>query len=247
MVVRSAQKNTDDIQRIREAMEGHRPVIHDGQRELIIKQANIIGEDGAAMVEDIEDAAASTTIKLLPADVYKMIDRCITSLSQKVKARVQSDTITREKEPERLKQIEAIREQATMLHGCRLNRDRSTEESDARTMRSAVIEYMAAVDRDKEEGLDPDTARLWKEQAQEIVTLANLDMPVAGTKEDEPATAPWGEDAECLATLKNAIDQARYIADAAGRELTDPEEIVLRGLESNWEPQGRRSWLWGRA
>jgi hypothetical protein len=142
-------------------MEGHRPVIPDGQRELIIKQANIIGEDGVAMVEDIEDAAASTTIKLLPADVYKMIDRCITSLSQKVRIRVQSDAITREKEPERLKQIEAIREQATMLHGCRLNKDRSTEESVAKTMRSAVIEYMAAVDRDKEDGLDPDTARLF--------------------------------------------------------------------------------------
>ncbi len=118
MVVRSAQKNVDDIQRIRDAMEGHKPVIPDGQRELIIKQANIIGEDGAAIVEDIEDAAASTTTKMLPADVYKMIDRCMTSLSQKAKFRLQSDAITREKEPERLKQIEAIREQATMLHGC---------------------------------------------------------------------------------------------------------------------------------
>jgi hypothetical protein len=230
MVIRSAQKNLDDIQRIRDAMEGHKPVIPDGQRELIIKQANIIGEDGVAMVEDIEDAAASTTIKLLPADVYKMIDRCITSLSQKVKIRVQSDAITREKEPERLKQIEAIREQATMLHGCRLNKDRSTEESVAKTMRNAVIEYMTAVDQDKEDGLDPDTARLWKEQAQEIVTLANLDMPVAGTREDEPELVPRVEAADCLAPLKDAIDQARYIADAVSKELTDPEETVLRGF-----------------
>ncbi len=143
---------------------------------------------------------------------------------------MQSDAITREKEPERLKQIEAIREQATMLHGCRLNRDRSTEESAARTMRSAVIEYMAAVDRDKEDGLDPETTRLWKEQAQEIVTLANLDMPVAGTREDEPALASRGEDAECLAALKDAIDQARYTMEAVIRELTDPEETVLRGF-----------------
>jgi hypothetical protein len=104
MVVRSAQKNLDDIQKIRVSMEGHKPVIPDGQWELIIKQANIIGEDGVAMVEDIEDAAASTTIKLLPADVYKMIDRCITSLSQKVRIRLQSEAITREKEPERMKQ-----------------------------------------------------------------------------------------------------------------------------------------------
>jgi hypothetical protein len=204
-------------------MEGRKPVIPDGQRELIIKQANIIGEDGVAMVEDIEDAAASTTIKLLLADVYKMIDRCMASLNQKVRTRLQSDAIAREKEPERLKQIEAIREQATMLHGCRLNKDRSTEESVAKTMRNAVIEYMTAVDQDKEDGLDPDTARLWKEQAQEIVTLANLDMPVAGTREGEPEPVPREEATDCLAPLRNAIDQARNTADAATRELTDPQ------------------------
>ncbi len=95
---------------------------------------------------------------------------------------MQSDEVTRQKEPERLKQIEAIREQATMLHGSRLNKDKPTEESVVKTMRDAVNEYMAAVDQDKEDGLDPDTARLWKEQVQEIVALANLDMPVAGTK-----------------------------------------------------------------
>jgi hypothetical protein len=107
-------------------MEGRKPVVTDSQRELIIKQANIIGEDGAAMVEDIEDAAASTTIKVMPADVFKMIESCLASLSQKARIRMQSDAITREKEPERLKQLEAIREQATMLHGSRLNKDKLT-------------------------------------------------------------------------------------------------------------------------
>ena len=66
MVVRSAQKEMGDVQRIREAMEGNRPVVTAGQRELIIQQANITGEDGAGMVEDIEDAAANN--KMLPAD-----------------------------------------------------------------------------------------------------------------------------------------------------------------------------------
>jgi hypothetical protein len=230
MVVRSAQKGLDDVQRIREAMEGQKPVVSASQRELIIKQANIIGEDGAAMVEDIKEAAANISGKMLPADVFKMIDRCMASLSQKAKIRIQSDAITREKEPERLKQIEAIREQATMLHGCRLNRDKSTEESVAGTMREAVIEFMAAVDQDKEKGLDPDTARLWKENAQEIVTLANLDMPAAGTREGGPEPAAQGGVADCLAPLKDAIDQARYTADAANRELNDPEETVLRGF-----------------
>jgi hypothetical protein len=159
-----------------------------------------------------------------------MIDRCMASLNQKVRTRMQSDAITREKEPERLKQIEAIREQATMLHGCRLNKDKPTEESVAKTIRNAVIEYMTAVDQDKEDGLDPDTARLWKEQAQEIVNLANLDMPVAGTRGGEPEPVSQEEATDCLAPLKDAIDQARYTADAATRELTDPEETVLRGF-----------------
>jgi hypothetical protein len=97
-------------------------------------------------------------------------------------------------------------------------------------MRDAVNEYMAAVDQDKEDGLDPDTARMWKEQVQEIVALANLDMPVAGTKGGEPEPVPQAEAADCLTPLKDAIDLARYTAQAAARELTDPEETVLRGF-----------------
>jgi hypothetical protein len=180
-------------------MEGRKPVIADHQRELIVKQADIIGEDGLAMIQDIEDAALNTTTKLLPADVFKMIESCMAFLSQKARVQMQSDEVTRQKEPEILKQLEAMREQATMLHGCRLNKDKLTEESVVKTMRDAVIEYMAAVDQDKEDGLDPDTARLWKEQVQEIVTLANLDMPVAGTRGGGPEPVPQVEATDCLA------------------------------------------------
>jgi hypothetical protein len=93
---------------------------------------------------------------------------------------MRSDEVTRQKEPERLKQIEAIREQATMLLGSRLDGDKPTEESIMKAMRKAMNEYMAAVDQDKEDRLDPDTARLWKEQVQGIVAHANLGMPAAG-------------------------------------------------------------------
>jgi hypothetical protein len=188
------------------------------------------------MVEEIEEAAANN--KMLPADVFRVIDQCMTSLSQRAALRVQADRMVAEKEPERLKQIEAIREQATMLHTSRLNRDRLTEESVAKVMREAVIEYVAAVDQDIADGLDPDAAREWKERAQEIVTLANLDMPAAGTRGEEPALAPQEEPAltpqegatDYLAPLKDAIEQARLTANAANRELNDPEETVLRGF-----------------
>jgi hypothetical protein len=189
-------------------MEGGRPVVSDFMRELITKQVDMIGEDGRAMVEDIESAAVCPITKLLPADVFKMIESCVASLEQKVTTRMQSDAIIAEKEPERLKQLEAIREQATMLHESRLNKDKVTEGSVVRLMRDAVIEFMAAVDQDKEDGLGPDTARLWKEQVQGIVTLANISASAAGTSGVEPEPAPQGGATDCLAPLRNAIDQA---------------------------------------
>jgi hypothetical protein len=63
-------------------------------------------------------------------------------------------------------------------------------------------------------------------------------MPAAGTKGEEPARVPREEPepvpqegiTDCLAPLKNAIEQARLTANAANRELNDPEEAVLRGF-----------------
>ncbi len=134
-------------------MDGRKPVITEYQRELIVKQANVIGEDGVAMIQDIEDAALVTG--QMAADVFKLIESCLASLNQKVGRQMRSDEVTRQKEPERLKQIEAIREQATMLLGSRLNGDKPCEESIVKTMRKSVNEYMAAVDQDREDGLDP--------------------------------------------------------------------------------------------
>jgi hypothetical protein len=42
MVVRSGQKGNQEIQRIRDAMEGGHPVVSDSMRELIVKQAGAI-------------------------------------------------------------------------------------------------------------------------------------------------------------------------------------------------------------
>ncbi len=87
--------------------------------------------------------------------------------------------MVKQREPERLLQVETIREHATMLHANRLNGDRLSEESVKKAMGRLVDEYMAAVDQDKDDGLDPDTARVWKEQVQEIAVKARLDQPVA--------------------------------------------------------------------
>jgi hypothetical protein len=74
MLVRSGQKNLDEIQRIRVAMEGNKPVITGAQQELIVKYADILGEDGKAMIEVIEEEARKSD--KLPADVFRLIESC---------------------------------------------------------------------------------------------------------------------------------------------------------------------------
>jgi hypothetical protein len=225
MLVRSGQKNLDEIQRIRAAMEGNRPVITGAQQELINKYADVLGEDGKAMIEVIEEEARKPD--KLPADVFRLIESCLNSLGQKAKKQDLSDEVIKQKEPERLLQVEAIREHAMMLHANRLNGDKLSEESVKKAMVRLVDEYMAAVDKDKDDGLDPDTARMWKEQVHEIVTKARLDQPseIVGRSKSGPVTHSGAADR--LAPLKSIIEQATYTMQAAAREITNPDETIL--------------------
>jgi hypothetical protein len=156
-LMRSGQKNLDEIQRIRAAMEGSSPVVAGAQREIIEKYAALLGEDGKAIVQDIEEEAGKTG--KLPADVFRLIDSCLPSLGQRAKRQELSNEVIKEREPERLVQVEAIREHATRLTGARANGDNAALESVRQAMLGLVGKFMEAVDRDKEDGLDPDTAR----------------------------------------------------------------------------------------
>jgi hypothetical protein len=175
-------------------MEGNRPVITGVQQELINKYADVLGEDGKAMIEVIEEEARKSD--KLPADVFRLIESCLNSLGQKAKKQDLSDEVIKQREPERLLQVEAIREHATMLHASRLNGDKLSEESVQKAMGRLVDEYMAAVDKDKDDGLDPDTARMWKEQVHEIATKARLDQPSEGDSRSKsgPVTHPGAAD-----------------------------------------------------
>ncbi len=47
----------DEIQRIRTAMEGGKPVITEAQQELIKRNSVLLGEDGNAIIQDIQAEA----------------------------------------------------------------------------------------------------------------------------------------------------------------------------------------------
>ncbi len=88
--MRSGQKGLDEIQRIRVAMEGGKPVITEAQQELIKKNA---------IIQDIQTEAELDG--RLPADIFKIIDGCCQDLNKRVASLERSNEVIRERETER--------------------------------------------------------------------------------------------------------------------------------------------------
>ncbi len=85
-----------------------------------------------------------------------------------------SNEVIKEREPERLVQVEAIREHATRFTGARASGDNTALASTKQALAGLMEKFMADVNRDKEDGLDPDTARIWKDQVHQMVEEAEV-------------------------------------------------------------------------
>jgi hypothetical protein len=105
-IVRSDQKGMEEVQRIREALAEGWPVLSEAQEELIRWQSTLLGEDGDAVMQAIQEDAVTTG--RLPADVAKV--KCCQDLGRRAARRERSNEVEREKEPERLMQIEGMGE-----------------------------------------------------------------------------------------------------------------------------------------
>ncbi len=219
----------DEIQRIRMAMEGGNPVITGAQQELIEKYAALLGEDGDAIIQDIQGEAEKTG-KLL-ADIFKLIESSLRDLGKRAAILELSNDMIKEREPERLVQVEAIREQVTRYNGAQAGGDNVALTRIKPTLRGLVDKYMADVNKDEEDGLAPDMAKMWKDQAYQIVNEALLffdGFTEDGSAPPAPAASSAPKPADCLASLRLAIGIVTYTTEAVAREIQDPDEAALR-------------------
>jgi hypothetical protein len=137
-------------------MEGSNPVITGAQRELMEKHAALLGEDGKAIIQDIEEEAGKAG--KLQAYIFRLIDSCLHDLGRRAVRQELSNEVMKDREPVRLVQVEAIREHATRLIGAQASGDNAALASVKQALLGLVEKFMADVNRDKEDGLDPDTA-----------------------------------------------------------------------------------------
>jgi hypothetical protein len=104
-----------------------------------------------------------------------------------------SNEMIKESEPEILVQVEAIREQVTRYNGARAGGDNAALARIKPMLRGLVDKYMADVNKDKEDGLSPDMALMWKDQVYQIVNEALLffdGFTADGSAPPAPAVSP---------------------------------------------------------
>ncbi len=203
-------------------MEGGNPVITEDQQELIKRNAALLGEDGNAIIQDIQ--AEAELDGRLPADIFKLIERCCQDLNKRVASLEISNELVRERETERLTQVEAMREQVTKFSGARAKGDNAGLTRVKLVLNDMLEKYMKDVDKGEEDGLAPDVVRTWKDQVYIVVKEA-LEFFEHFSGED-PASKP--EDS--LAPLRKAIGVATQLAEAVAKEVQDPSEERLRDL-----------------
>jgi hypothetical protein len=149
-LMRSGQKGLDEIQRIRAAMEGGNPVITEVQQGLIKRNEALLGEDGDVIIQDVQTEAEKDG--RLPADIFKLIESCCQGLNKRVASLEISNDLVREREPVRLAQVEAMREQVTRYNVARANGDNAALAKIKPTLYGLIDKYIADVDKDEEDG-----------------------------------------------------------------------------------------------
>ncbi len=221
-LMRSGQKGLDEIQRIRAAMEGGNPVITEAQQRLIERNAALLGEDGNAIIQDIQ--AESEKTGSLPADIFKLIESCCQDLNKRVASLEISNELMREREPERLVQVEAMREQVSRYNDAQASRDNAALARIKPALYELVDKYMVDVNKDEEDGLAPDVVQTWKDQVYQIVNEALHFFD--GFIEDDSAPRPI----DSLAPLRKAVETVTHLTEAMAKEIQDPSEERLRDL-----------------
>ncbi len=230
--MRSGQKGLDEIQRIRAAMEGGNPVIPEAQLEFIKRNAALLGEDGNSTIQDIQTEAELDGC--LPADIFKLIERCCQDLNKRVASLEISNEVIRERETERLTQVEAMREQVTKFSGARAKGDNAGLMRVKLALNDMLEKYMKDVDKDEEDGLAPDVVKTWKDQVYMVVKKA-LEFFGHFSGED---LASKPEDS--LAPLRKSVGAVTHLAEAVARRFRIPARKGCGTSPESWGPQKRK-------
>ncbi len=195
-----------------------RHVLTEAQKDLIGQQTALLGEDGDAIMRVIQEDAVSEW-RLL-ADIAKVIEKCYQDLSRRVARLERSNEVQREREPRRLLQIEAMREQVSKYATAKDKGNNADLMRVKQALPNLLTGYMKDLETDEKDGLSSDVVETWKEAALDITKDALEYLSHFGV---DPASRP--DDA--LGPLRKAIGKVATLTEAVTKGVQEPDEEGL--------------------
>jgi hypothetical protein len=159
----------------------------------------------------------------LPADVAKVIEKCCQDLGRRVARLEKSTEVEREREPQRLLQIEAMREQVRKCTTAKKKGNNADLMSVKQALPALLSKYLKDPETDEKDGLSSDVVETWKQAA---LDLTGDVLKYVGQLGVNPASGPD----DTLRPLRKAIGKIASLAEAVSTGVQEPDEEELRDL-----------------
>jgi hypothetical protein len=104
----------------------------------------------------------------LLADVAKVIEKCCQDLGWRVARLEKSNEVEREREPERLMQIEAMREQVSKCATAKEKGNNTDLMRVKQALPPLLSKYLKDLETDEKDGLSSDVLEAWKQAALDL-------------------------------------------------------------------------------
>jgi CRISPR/Cas system CSM-associated protein Csm2 small subunit len=211
----------EEVQRIRESLTKGEPVLSESQVELIKHLTAFIGEDGEAVMREIQEEATKTV--RLPADIPRIIDNYCKDLIRRVGLRELSNDLEKDKERERRVQLETMEAEVSNFKAAKAKGNMADLTRVKGVLPTQLRKYLEDIEADEGDGISSDATGKWKETALGLTKDA-MDY-LNGMGRDVGAE---GEDA--LGPLRRAIGKVASLGEAVTVGVIEQDEEELRDL-----------------
>jgi hypothetical protein len=159
----------------------------------------------------------------LPADVARVIEKCCQDVGHRVALQEMSDEIEKEKEPERLLQLEGLRAQVSKYAFAKDKGNMVDLMRVKQALPPLLQKYLEDLEADGRERLSPDTIEKWRQAALDLTEEAMKYVSKLGTN---PGSTPEG----ALRPLRWAIGKVATLGEAVSKGIQEPIGEELRDL-----------------
>ncbi len=223
----SDQKGMEEMQRIREALAGGKLVLSEAQVDLIRQHTTFLGEDGEAFMREIQEDAMKTG--RLPVDIARVIEKYCKDLGRRVALRELSNDMEKEKEPERLLQLESMQAEVNKYVAAKAKGNMSDQMRVKEDLPAQLRKYLGDIEADEGEGLSSHTTEKWKKAALDLTKDAMEYLNGLGRD-------VGSEEEGVLGPLRRAIGKVATLGEAVTKRVRKPDEEELRDLARKLGP-----------